>query len=55
MGTYSVASIKAKMGSTSYFQAVMTAAELASTVRTAMDFAEFDNFMEHEKMQRKTN
>lgn len=55
MGTYLVASIKAKMGSTSYFQAVMTAAELASTVRTAMDFAEFDNFMEHEKMQRKTN
>ena len=55
MGAYSVAAIKAKMGSTSYFQAVMTATELASTVRAAMDFDEFQNFMEHEKMQRKIN
>ena len=55
MGTYNVAAIKAKMGSTAYFQAVMTATELASTVRAAMDFDEFQNFMEHEKMQRKIN
>jgi len=55
MGAYSVAAIKAKMGSTSYFQAVMTATELTSTVRAAMDFDEFQNFMEHEKMQRKIN
>ena len=55
MSEYSVAAIKARMGSTAYFQAVMTASELTATVRAAMDFVEFETFMEHDKMQRKLN
>lgn len=55
MSEYSVAAIKARMGSTTYFQAVMTAYELTATVRAAMDFVEFETFMEHDKMQRKLN
>ena len=43
------------MGSTSYFQTVMRADELAATVKAAMDFPEFETFMAHEKMQRKIN
>jgi DNA sulfur modification protein DndB len=43
------------MGSTTYFQAVMRTDELAATVRAAMDFREFDQFMAHEKMQRRMN
>jgi DNA sulfur modification protein DndB len=41
------------MGSSRYYQAVMSAQELAATVRAAMDFEEFDSFMAHERMQRK--
>jgi DNA sulfur modification protein DndB len=41
------------MGSSRYYQAIMTARELAATVRAAMDFEEFDSFMAHERMQRK--
>ena len=55
MSEYSVAAIKARMGSTTYFQAVMTASELTATVRAAMDFVEFETCMEHDKMQRKLN
>jgi DNA sulfur modification protein DndB len=40
------------MGSTRYFQAVMTAIEVASCIGAAMDFEEFDEFMEGERMQR---
>ena len=47
-----VPAIRAKMGATEYFQAVLTAEELAKTVHAAMDFREFDNFMEAERMQR---
>jgi len=55
MSSYSIAAIRAKMGSTSYFQAVMRADQLAATVKAAMDFPEFENFMAHERMQRKMN
>jgi DNA sulfur modification protein DndB len=48
-----VPAIEARMGSSRYYQAVMSAAELAATVRAAMDFEEFDSFMAHERMQRK--
>lgn len=43
------------MGSTVYYQAVMRTEELTATVGAAMDFREFDQFMAHEKMQRKMN
>ena len=52
MSSYSVAAIKATMGSTSYFQTVMRASELVQSVKAAMDFPEFETFMAHEKMQR---
>jgi DNA sulfur modification protein DndB len=52
MSAYSVAAIKAQMGSTSYFQTVMRASELIQSVAAAMDFPEFETFMAHEKMQR---
>lgn len=55
MSSYNIAAIKAQMGSTSYFQTVMRADELAATVKAAMDFPEFETFMAHEKMQRKIN
>ena len=53
MSSYTIPAIEARMGSSRYYQAVMTARELAATVRPAMDFEEFDNFMAHERMQRK--
>jgi len=40
------------MGSTTYYQAVMRADELAATVRPAMDFEEFKDFLVGERMQR---
>jgi DNA sulfur modification protein DndB len=55
MSSYSIAAIKARMGSTPYFQAVMRADQLAATVKAAMDFPEFETFMAHEQMQRKLN
>jgi DNA sulfur modification protein DndB len=55
MSSYNIAAIKAQMGSTSYFQTVMRADELAATVKAAMDFPEFETFMAHEKMQREIN
>ncbi len=53
MSSYTIPAIEARMGSSRYYQAVMTARELAATVRPAMDFEEFDTFMAHERMQRK--
>jgi len=53
MSSYTIPAIEARMGSSRYYQAVMTARELAATVRPAMDFEEFDSFMAHERMQRK--
>jgi len=47
-----VPAIRARMGSTEYYQAVLRADELASHVHAAMDFPEFKSFMESEKMQR---
>ena len=55
MSSYSIAAIKARMGSTPYYQAVMRADQLAATVGAAMDFPEFKSFMAHEQMQRKMN
>ena len=52
MTSYTVPAIVGKMGSTSYYQAVMRADELAATVHAAMDFKEFDTFMASERMQR---
>ena len=53
MASYTIPAIEARMGSSRYYQAIMTARELAATVRAAMDFEEFDSFMAHERMQRK--
>jgi DNA sulfur modification protein DndB len=53
MTSYTIPAIEARMGSSRYYQAIMTASELAATVRAAMDFEEFDSFMAHERMQRK--
>jgi DNA sulfur modification protein DndB len=53
LSSYTIPAIEAHMGSSRYYQAVMTARELAATVRPAMDFEEFDSFMAHERMQRK--
>ena len=53
MSSYTIPAIEARMGSSRYYQANMSARELAATVRAAMDFEEFDSFMAHERMQRK--
>ena len=53
MSSYTIPAIEARMGSSRYYQAIMSARELAATVRAAMDFEEFDSFMAHERMQRK--
>lgn len=53
MSNYTIPAIEARMGTSHYYQAIMSARELAATVRPAMDFAEFDSFMAHERMQRK--
>jgi DNA sulfur modification protein DndB len=50
-----VPAIRALMGTTSYFQAVLRADELARAVQAAMDFREFESFMESERMQRDMN
>lgn len=50
--SYTFPAIAGQMGSTRYYQAVMRADELAATVHAAMDFQEFDAFMESERMQR---
>ncbi len=50
-----VPAIRGTMGSTSYFQAVLRADELARSVQAAMDFSEFEAFMESERMQRAMN
>lgn len=55
MSTIVIPAIRAKMGSTSYYQAILRADELARTVQAAMDFVEFESFMESEKMQRSMN
>lgn len=55
MSSIIVPAIQAQMGSTSYFQAVLRADELARSVQAAMDFTEFESFMESEKMQRAMN
>lgn len=55
MSRYTFPAIRGKMGSTTYYQCVMRADELQATVRAAMDFQEFKNFMAHEKMQRPMN
>lgn len=52
MATHTVPAIAGHMGSTSYYQTVMRADELAATVHAAMDFEEFDSFMASERMQR---
>ena len=53
MSSYTIPAIEARMGSSRYYQAIMSARELVATVRAAMDFEEFDSFMAHERMQRK--
>lgn len=50
-----VPAIKAQMGSTPYYQAVLRADELSKHVQAAMDFGEFKAFMESELMQRPMN
>lgn len=55
MSSIIVPAIQARMGSTAYYQAVLRADELARSVRAAMDFVEFESFMESEKMQRAMN
>lgn len=52
MPAYTVPAIRGRMGSTEYFQAVMSARELAATVHAAIDFPEFEDFLESERMQR---
>ena len=47
MSSYTIPAIEARMGSSRYYQAIMSARELAATVRAAMDFEEFDSFMAH--------
>lgn len=47
-----VPAIKAQMGSTPYYQAVLSADELSSHVQAAMDFSEFKDLMESERLQR---
>jgi len=49
---YTVPAIRGRMGSTTYYQAVMRADELAATVRPAMDFEEFKDVLVSERMQR---
>lgn len=53
--THTVPAIRGKMGSTTYYQAVMRADELVATVRPAMDFEEFRDVLVSEKMQRALN
>ena len=55
MSSIIVPAIQATMGTTSYYQAVLRADELAGSVRAAMDFSEFESFMESERMQRAMN
>lgn len=52
---YCLPAIAGQMGSTSFFQAVMRADELAANVRAAMDFEEFRASLAHEQMQRRLN
>lgn len=52
MATHTVPAIAGHMGSIRYYQTVMRADALAATVHAAMDFEEFDSFMESERMQR---
>jgi DNA sulfur modification protein DndB len=49
---YTIPAIRGVMGSTTFYQAVMRADELAATVRPAMDFPEFKDALVSEKMQR---
>ncbi len=52
MADYTVPAIRGRMGSTTYYQAVMRADELVATVRAAMDFEEFKESLVSERMQR---